>query len=186
MPLKNKSNALMNHLGFYNKLKESLPKSNATDRQQWAKNILEQKINLKDLSKLLFSEKEVASRFLWLLSDIGTLNPKILNDFLPYLLTVKDQINYSKLEASFANFWILAGVPFENEAEAISLLFNWVLSPQLNVTSKSRSFLVLFNLVKSYPDLKNELRISLEDQMDKHTDDFKRKSQKLLNKLASI
>lgn len=152
MLLKSKSIALINHLEFYNKLKESLPKNNATDRQQWAKIILEQKINLKNLSELLFSEKEIARRFLWLLSDIGSLNHKILNEFLPYLLTVKNQVNYSKLEASFTNFWILSGVPFENEAEVISLLFDWVLSPQLNVTSKSRSFLVLFNLVKSYPD----------------------------------
>jgi hypothetical protein len=78
----------------------------------------------------------------------------------------------------------MAGVPAENDSEAIDLLFKWLLSKETNVTIKSRSLHVLFKLSKKYPEIKNELKFCIEDQMDKYSNDFRKKSIKILRELS--
>lgn len=164
---------------FYKELKSSLPTSTAEKRKIWATAIIEKNIDIKYLSKLLMCEQKIAIRFLWLLSELGTINPNKLLIELPFLLDLCDDLNpvYKK---AFANYWLIVGVPMENEGQAIDLLFQWLLSADTNVTIKSRSILVLFKLTKKYPELKNELKICLQDQMDKHSHDFKKRASKIL------
>ena len=49
---------------------------------------------------------------------------------------------------------------------------------------KSRALFVLTKLVKKYPELKNELKLCLEDQMDKNTDSFRKRAMKELKLLS--
>lgn len=164
---------------FLRELKSSLPKSTCEQRKRWATFILEKKINLKDLVELLKCEKEIATRFLWMLSDIGIQSPDTLLTELPHLLKLCNTLNQD-YKTSFASFWLYAGIAAENEGEAIELLFQFLLSPKTNVTVKSRSVLVLFNLTKKYPELKNELRHCLIDQLNKHTKEFDKRVSKIL------
>ena len=145
----------------------------------WAINILEKNIDLKELAELLKYEKEIATKFLWMLSDIGILSPNRLLSELPYLLTLCSTINQD-YKTYFASYWLYVGVPPENEGEAIELLFQFIVSPKTNVTVKSRSVLVLFNLTKKYPELKNELRYSLKEQLNKYSKDFDKRVTKIL------
>lgn len=163
-------------------LKHSLSKSTGVQRKEWATEIIEKEIVIRDLFELVNEEQKTASRFLWLLSDIGILNPEKLKSELPHLLVIckKQKPEY---KISFASFWLYSGVPTENEGEAIDLLFGWVLSSDVNVTIKSRALLVLFKLCEKHPEIKNELELCLNDQLDKHSNDFKKRANKLLNKL---
>ncbi len=167
---------------FYNELESSLPASTAEKRIIWATTIIERDIDIKYLSKLLRGEQKIAIRFLWLLSEVGALNPNRLLIELPFLLDLCDQLN-PIYKTSFANFWLIAGVPSENEGQATDLLFQWLLSADTNVTIKSRSLRVLFKLTKKYPELKNELKLCLNDQMDKHSHDFKKRAGKILSEM---
>lgn len=114
-----------------------------------------------------------------MISDIAILSPNRLLSELPYLLTFCSTINQD-YKTYFASYWLYVGVPTENEGEAIDLLFQFIMSPKTNVTVKSRSTLVLFNLSKKYPELKNELRYSLKDQLNKYSKDFDKRITKIL------
>ncbi len=164
---------------FYRELEASLPASNGEQRKRWATTIIEKNIEIKNLSKLLKGGQKIATRFLWLLSDIGILSPDRLLSALPFLFEVCEHLN-PDYKTSFASFWLYAGIPPENEGRAIDLLFHWLLSPDTNVTIKSRSLWVLFKLTKKYPELKNELKLCLKDQMDKYSKDFKKRATKIL------
>ncbi len=167
---------------FYNELKSSLSTSTVEQRRIWATIIIEKDIDIKALSELLKCEQKIAIRFLWLLSEIGALNPNKLLVALPFLLDLCDNTNQN-YKTSFATFWLIVGVPIENEGKAIDLLFKWLLSTDTNITIKSRSFLVLYKLTKKYPELNNELRLCLNDQMDKYTNNFKKRATKILTKI---
>ena len=173
----------MNNLELYNELKLSLPTSSAEERKVWASIIIEEEIEIKDLSNLLFCEKKIASRFSWLLSGIGALDSNKLLNELPFLYSISDQITNINFKHSFATYWSLCGVPSQNEAEAIDLLLGWIQSSKINVTTKSRSLFAFYNLTKKYPDLHNELKHCLEDQLDKNTTEFKKRALKILDKL---
>lgn len=164
---------------FLKELKTSLPKSSYEQRKMWAIYILEKNIDLKELTELLKCEKAIATKFLWLLSDIAILSPNRLLKELPYLLNSCSTVNQD-YKTYFASYWLYVGVPSENEGEAIDLLFQFIVSPKTNVTVKSRSVLVLFNLTKKYPELKNELRYSLKEQLNKYSKDFDKRVVKIL------
>jgi hypothetical protein len=167
---------------FYTELKTLLPKSSGTQRRLWAEHIVEKQIDLKALAELLKEDTKIATRFLWLLTDVGMANSIVLLNALPFLLRQCDHLP-PIYKTSFASFWLLTGVPPKNEAEAIELLFYWLMSPEINITIKSRAALVVFNLAQKYPELQNELKLCLQDQKDKYSADFRKRTNKLLLKL---
>ena len=168
---------------FYNELKQNLPTSNWDIRKNWAQKIVNQNIELQSLFPLLKENEKVASRFLWLLSDVADVSQLSLFAELPYLLKLSDEIDHVNMKVSFTRFWQLMGVPEENESQAIDMLFGYLNSSEIQVTQKSRALFVLFDLTKKYPALKNELKECLFIQRDKNTADFKRRVDKILSKL---
>ncbi|MGL2967055.1 hypothetical protein [Flavobacterium sp. XGLA_31] len=178
-------NPIFSIADFYAELESSLSQSTMEIRKKWVAVILENNVALQDLFPLLDSEPKTANRFLWLLSEIGIAHQEKLLTTLPLLLEAYDNLN-PKYRTSFASFWYLVGVPPENEGKATDLLFQWLLSKETNVTIKSRSLSVLFQLTKQYPELKQELTHCLEDQMHKHSPSFAKKANKILLELAAL
>ena len=172
-------------INLYQELQELLPSSDGNQRKSWAKTIVENDIDLLELSDLLFCEKKIALRFSWLLSDIGMISPKKLRDALPDLLQKSEQVDHFPFVESFATYWQIAGVPESNESQAIDHLFGWIISGDTNTTTKSRSAKTLFQLAQKYPDLKNELSISLKSQIGKYSRDFDKKMLRLLTRLGN-
>ena len=168
---------------FYNSLKANLPTSTEIDRIKWAKELISEDIDLNSLSDLYLTDYKIASRYLWFLSKVGELDSKKLLDYLPNLLGLRKEKIHKNTEASFANFWLISGVPKINESEAISLLFEWINSLKVNVTGKSRSMQALYILSYKYPEIKNELKLSLEFQKDKYSSNYKEKVRKILEEL---
>jgi hypothetical protein len=168
---------------FYQELATFLPKSNGKQRVKWATKIIEEDINLRELAALLLSEPKVATRFLWLMSDIALLAP---NKFIEQLSSIFELIesHHPSYTTAFASFWSYVGVPINDEAKAIHLLFQWLLSPKVNVTLKSRAMIALFKLSQKYPELKNELKLCLEDQLGKYSKDFDNRVGKILLQLG--
>lgn len=173
----------MNSSTFYEELLTGLPSSDGKQRMVWAKCIIEEQIDIEQLFGLLYEGKKIAMRFSWLLSDVGILNAKSLKNVLPQLFAIRDKVTYADFLYSFAKYWNYVGVPEENKGEAIDLLFRWVEEPKMSVHIKTNAVTVLSRLVKEYPDLKNELMVVLEYQLDKNSVSFKRLAQKLLAEL---
>lgn len=168
---------------IYNELSSNLGTSSAKQRLEWATYIVDKDIDLKELSCLLHSEYKIALRFSWLLSDIGMIKADKLKSVLPYLFKLSSQITHFDFKKSFANYWLISEVPKENEAEVINLLFQWILSAKVNVTTKSRAIKVLTSLAGTYPELKVELNACLENQRNKYSKDFDKKITKALKEI---
>lgn len=171
----------MNLTEFHNELKISLPKSTALERKKWASIIIQEQFKIHSFIDLLKGQKKTALRFQWLLTEIGLLNSSFLYKELPFLLEQSDEINQIDFKVAFATYWSISGIPPQNEAKAIDLLFNWLICPITNITIKSRSLSALLKLTKKYPDLEYELKVCMEDQMDKNTNSFQLKLEKILN-----
>lgn len=174
----------VSNIEFYKALESGLPASTVEKRKTWAASIIENDISIKELSKLLTCEHKIATRFLWLLTEIGQLNPNKLFVELPFLFDLCGHLN-PIYKQSFATFWMVAGVPPQNEGKAINFLFEILLSDNTNVTTKSRAIVVLFGLTKKYPELKNELRLCLEEQIDRHSNEFKKRAARILIEIVS-
>ena len=86
-----KSNPNFSTTNFYKELESLLPTSTSEQRGRWVKIIVEKEVDIKYLSKLLGCEHKIATRFLWLLSEIGIYNPTKLLNALPFLLDLCEQ-----------------------------------------------------------------------------------------------
>lgn len=117
---------------------------------------------------------------MWLLTDIAEVDKKVLSDKLNYLFDFCLPLEHIRIEDSFPNYWRICGVPVDREAQYIDYLFKWMQSSESNVTAKSRSLFVLFELTKKYPELRNELKLILLDQLDINTEEFKKRANKIL------
>lgn len=153
-------------------------------RTLWIKQIVDEEIDIKELCELfLYQDKTTALRFSWFLSEIGLYKPKVLFDILPYLFEQREQTSIKDFTYSFVKYWRIAGVPEENKAVAVNLLFEWLTAPNTSVSVKTHSMEVLYGLTKEFPDLKNELITSIEDQLNKTKVSFGVKAKDILHTL---
>jgi hypothetical protein len=173
----------MEHNRFIQSLSTELPTSDAAQRTKWAKKIVREKISISTLSELLFMKKEIALRFSWLLSDVGIENSEVLFNALPTLFKNRNAVNSFDFEPSFATYWSIAGIPFENETAAIDLILHWLQSPFVNVTTKSRALIPIEQLALKYPELQTEIRIVLEGEKENSTAQFQKRVTQLLGRL---
>jgi hypothetical protein len=173
----------MGHNHFIQSLSIELPTSDAAQRTKWAKIIVSEKISISSLSELLFMKKEIALRFSWLLSDVGIENSEVLFNALPALFENRSAVESFDFEPSFATYWSIAGVPYENETAAIDLILRWIQSPFVNVTTKSRALIPIEQLVLKYPELQTEVRIVLEGETESGTAQFQKRVKQLLERL---
>ena len=121
---------------FYKDLEAFLPTSTMEQRKVWATTIVEKNIDIKELSYLLKGERKIAIRFLWFLTEVGQLNPDKLFIALPFLFDLCEHRD-PVYKTSFASYWLISGIPPENEGRAIEQLFQWLLSANTNVTIKA-------------------------------------------------
>lgn len=165
---------------FYKELEYLLAESTGADRANWAVYIVKHKIDLQQLAELLHHDTKTAMRFSWLLSDIGMADSATLKNALPFLFTRAENINTFNFKQSFATYWQIVGVPEEQEALAIDLLFGWLISSDVNDTTKSRALKALVVLTDKHPELKHELNACLRDQLDKNGISFRKLATKHL------
>jgi hypothetical protein len=167
-----------------NTLQQLLKTSTMKQLTVWAKQIVDEGVDVKELSDVfLYGDRTTALRFSWMLSDIGLYNKAALHNILPYLFEKREQTSINDFKYQFVKYWTIAGIPKQNTAEAINLMFSWLNDSNTNVTTKTHAMCNLFILTKDYPDLKNELIISIEEQFDKTSVSFRIRATKILREL---
>jgi len=169
---------LLSQLAF--SLKEENTDKN---RSQWAEYILKNNIPILDLCELIKYDKPVSMRFIWLIGHLCDIKPQVVAPAIPYFFAVKNDVKFSNYDRSLAKMFSLCGIPTEIEAEAVDLLFNWILDPTILVSTKNYSIDALLKFSENYPELKNELKIVIEDQLSKNSVSFEKHAKRILEKL---
>lgn len=167
-----------------NKIALSLKENNSDPtRKKWAQYIIDNNIPLLELVPLIDFEHPVGMRFSWIIGELCSLKPTIVFPVISYLFLKSDSIQIKNFDRSLAKMFALVGVPGEIEGMAIDQLFKWLTDPKITVSTKHFALWALENQLKKHPDLKNELKIVLEEQLHKNTAAFAKLVTKTLKKL---
>lgn len=153
------------------------------NRKKWAEYIVSEKILLMDIIELFHAEKRVATRFTWMVGDLCELEPQIVYPAITYFWSKRNETEITNYNRSLAKMCWLCGIPEEIEGEATSEMFEWLLDPEVIVSTKNYSLLALGNLTDKYIELKNELRMIIEDQLQKNSIAFEKCAEKVLKKI---
>jgi hypothetical protein len=119
-----------------------------------------------------------------LLSD---RNNKLLKAYIPQVIANLE--NNKQHISIIRNSWRILQdmrIPEEYEGLVLDLGFDHLISSEYPVAVKVFAMTVISNLVSKYPELAEELKITIEDQMPYGSAGFKSRGKRILKKLESI
>lgn len=153
-----------------------------------ANHIGNNKTTFAKLMVLFFTnEYLIAQRAAWVMSYCVTNYPALI---LPHLEALIDNLYQSNLHnaAKRNTFRILQYIPIPEQlmGKLATNCFNVLSDKKEAVAIKVFAMSTLMQIVKSHPELKNELKLIIEEQMPHASAAFKSRGKKVLNELNKI
>lgn len=166
---------------FIAALGESLREDRSSENlRNWSHRVVEEEIPIVELASLLDAEGKVPLRLTWLLGGLVERRPELLFPALPLLFSRREDMTFPGYHRSLGKWMYFAGIPEEIEGEAIDALFTWAADLKENISTTRFALLALIRASKKHPDLRSEIRLIIESQLDQYTSNFKKQLQKML------
>lgn len=132
----------------------------------------------------LESDKELVKRAAWVMGHSGVKQPRLAYKHFPALIEkMKEPQIGDAFKRNTLRMWQFMDVSEEYIGEVADICFDLLMSMKEPVAIKVFSMTVLANIVQKIPELKNELRLLIEDQMPYGSAGFKSRGRKILKQL---
>ena len=134
----------------------------------------------------LSDEYRLAQRAAWSVSWVVQQNTELIKPYIKGLVGVLKQKNvHDAVKRKSARILQQLEIPETLHGELMNSCFDLIESPTTPVAIKAFSLTALYNLSKHYPEIKNELKIIIEANLNNETAAFKSRGKAILNKLDS-
>jgi hypothetical protein len=143
------------------------------------------KRNFKQLMECFFDkEYRVAQRAAW---SVSIATSKNLGMIQPYIKTIVHQLQnenvHDAVRRNSARILQHVAIPEALHGEVMNACFHFIETPSTPVAIKVFSLTTLFNLSETYPEIKPELKLLIEEIAVNETAAFKSRGRKILSKL---
>lgn len=141
--------------------------------------------NFKELIDCFLSKDiRVAQRAAWSVSWAAQKKPEIIQPYIGILVAQlkTTDVHNAVIRNSLRVLEDLV-IPEEFHGEIMDACFAFLQKRDSAIAIKAFALTVLFNLSKIYPEIKNELRFIIEENMDYETAAYKSRGKKILAKL---
>jgi hypothetical protein len=132
---------------------------------------------------MIKGECKLMQRAAWLLSYCFDIHPHLIE---PHLKTLTENLQNTAIDAVKRNtLRVLQSVTIPEDLSGIlaNVCFDYLSSQQEAVAVKVFAMSVLANIAQKEPELKNELKILIEEQMPYSSAGFQSRGKKILKKL---
>jgi hypothetical protein len=166
-------------------LKEALLKEHSLAQtikiSLWA---AQSKANLRQLMQAFFGKDKIpVQRASWAASKVYELKPEWFDIYLPKLITSLEKPIHGSVRRNSLRIMQTMQIPEEYQSQLIDQLFKLLSDPKEESAVKAFGMTVAYNVVKQYPELGQELKIIIEDQLPYATPSFKSRANKISKKL---
>ena len=132
----------------------------------------------------LHDEYRVVQRAGWPLSDCVKRHPAFIkNHFAKLLKNLKRPGNHEAVKRNTVRLLQDVDIPEKYHGEIMDICFRYIASPDEPVAVKAFSLTVLQNLSRFYPEIKNELKVIIEERWDYETAAFHSRARKILKEI---
>jgi len=153
----------------------------ATKISQWA---VESKSNLKQLMHAFFGkEKRMVQHASWAASKAYELKPEWFESYIPQLISSLEKPIHGSVRRNSLRIMQTMNIPEALEGELIDILFTLLMDTKTESAVKAFGMSVASNIAQKHPELKNELKIIIEDQLPYATPSFKSRAKKIIKNL---
>lgn len=139
---------------------------------------------LKKIIDIIYTEKPpLPQRASWLLPVVNNKYPELL---VPYISKFSKTVVNFKVDGIKRNILSVLEkhiIPKKEQAKLLDVCFNYLLSPQETVAVKVYAMQIIANICIEHPELKNELKVVINDQLPKNTAAFYSRAYKILKTL---
>lgn len=144
--------------------------------------------NLEKLIAVFLSDNyRVTQRAAWPLGIIGEKYFALIKPYLGVLIKNLTKENlHDAVKRNTVRFLQDVEIPEKYMGTLTDVCMGYLANPKEAVAIKAFSMSVLLNITKKHPDLKNELKLLIEDQLDDGTAGIKNRGAKVLKALDKI
>ena len=126
----------------------------------------------------------VTQRAAWVMSNCAEEYPELIKPYLEKMLDNLYQPVHDAVKRNTVRTLQGITIPKKLQGKVADICFQFLCSKDETIAVKVFSMTVLYNLSKEHPDLKNELRMAIEEQMPYASAGFKSRGKKILKVLA--
>lgn len=138
------------------------------------------------IALFLGDEYRVTQRAAWVVTHCVEAQPWLIEKHLKPIIENLQNPVHDAVKRNTIRIIQSMDIPEELLGLSAELCFQFLNSGTEPVAIKAFSMTVLFNIVKKYPDLKDELKMSIEDQLPYGSAGFKSRGRKILKSLEKI
>jgi len=169
-------------------LREEILKEHSKAHTQYlAKTIGPDQDAFDQLIKLFLSnEYRVTQRAAWIVSHCTDNFPWLLDKHLKSIIENLQNPVHDAVKRNTLRILQFKDIPEDLMGIAAEVSFQFLNSGREPIAIKAHSMTVLYNIVKKFPELKEELKISIEEQMPFGSAGFRSRGKKILAALEKI
>ena len=140
----------------------------------------------KELMELFFKEEyRVVQRAAWVVSCCGIKYPELIEPYFKKMLDkLKEPNIHNAVKRNIVKVWEEIEIPDELSGEVYDICFGYLQSLQEPIAVKAFSMTVLEKICLTYPELKNELKQTIEDMLPFGSAGIRARGKKILKHLS--
>ncbi|HEY4787036.1 MAG TPA: hypothetical protein VIH57_13355 [Bacteroidales bacterium] len=138
----------------------------------------------KTLVDLVFSGKPpLPQRASWVITAVTDKYPDLLKPYLKRIISQIEKFDHPGTRRNLLKYIADNEIPPSTEGKLYDVCYQWLLSRNEPPAVKVHSMQVLYNIAEKEPDLKNELRLILEELSNHESAAIKSRCRQLLAKI---
>jgi hypothetical protein len=148
-----------------------------------AHRIAEEPEYVNQLWEIAISNEKHSWRATWLMDKVYLINQDLIRPYLPQIIDMIPDLEDESKQRQLLKLISMEPLPKNISGSFINKCFDLLIASTTAVAVKVHAMQILFNFTQTEPDLKNELALIIEEQMENGTAGFCSRGKKLLKKL---
>lgn len=132
----------------------------------------------------LHDEYRVVQRCAWVVKLVADQHPDWISPYIRKMLLYCKQPVHDAVKRNVVNILQDIDLPENLQGLAATTCFDFLATPNLPVAIKVFSMTVLYNITQQHPELRNELRTIIEEQIEFESAAFRSRGFKVIKQLA--
>ncbi len=122
---------------------------------------------IKELMECFFdAEIRICQRAAWPMGDLGEKYPDLMVPYLPQLIANLKAPKHDAVIRNTVRTWQYMSIPEDYQGEIFEICFYYITDPKIPIAIRAFSMTVCANICKEVPELKEELIMAIEDQLE--------------------
>ncbi|MFY9307439.1 MAG: hypothetical protein WAQ28_00170 [Bacteroidia bacterium] len=116
----------------------------------------------------------------WLLAAVNEKHPELLLPYIPLFITTVHKFKIDGIKRNMLSALSQHTIPEELQGQIVNTCFEFLLSPDETVAVKVFAMQIIANIAKQHPELQDELKAVIEDQLPKSSAAFHARAKRIL------